>query len=417
MKRLLSLAIATMLLCGCLGCAGCANPVTPKKLTASVKPSGAASLETAPGLADDFSQKLFAQALARDDKNTVISPLSAYLCLAMAMNGADGATLAEFERAMGGNIDAVNAFCKNLQASLMDVRGDTKLSIANSAWLDDDGVTVREDYIQSIVDNLGADIFTADLPSKETVEAVNAWVKENTHGLIPTLRDTPYDEDIVMTLINTLYFKAKWECPFDGYSTTDKEFTKADGSKISALFMQDYMSEREYINTGDAEGILMRYDDGKNVFVALRPRGGESVREFAANLKPGGLSGYIAAAENKLMNFSMPKYSVEYDISMNGALESMGLKQLFTPNADLSGMGESATGKLYISDVHQKVKLIVDEEGTEAAAVTEALAGCAMAPEDPIELHFDSPFMYAVVDVESGLPLFIGVLDEPQSVS
>lgn len=111
----------------------------------------------------------------------------------------------------------------------------------------------------------------------------------------------------------------------------------------------------------------------------------------------------------------MPKFNLAYELYLTDALIEMGLKRAFDADADFIPMGSSANGPLYLSWVFQKVKIEVNEEGTEAAAVTEVAAteGAMMPVEEPVNLHLDSPFVYAVVDFETGVPLFIGLLEDP----
>lgn len=420
MNRFISLILcaafaATML-------TGCTDGIQAHELTEQaqqVKAENAIQLDLAPCTdftpASKFGMKLFAETLKTEDENPVISPVSAYLCLAMVMLGAEGDTLQEFENVMGGDTVAVASLAHDLSEKLMDTKGDTILNIANSLWADDDKVIVRPGFVQGVTDYFDGEIYQADLPSKEALDDINAWVKDKTEGLIPKLHDEPYPDDTVLVLLNSLYMKAKWQRVFEGYATRDKTFTKADGKELEAPFMQMYMEEQQYIGGDGVEGILLPYDDGKTAFVALRPTDGTAARDFAASITAEGLAEYVNGAEYKLVNLSMPKFNLAYELYLTDALKAMGLESAFSDKADLTAMGSGANGPLYLSWVFQKVKIEVNEEGTEAAAVTEAAAaeGAAEPIEEPINLHLDSPFVYAVLDLETGMPLFIGLLEDP----
>lgn len=413
MRKFLVLFLAAALLL--TGCArGAAKPVLLTKdvpQSEAGKAPVAAVTDYSPATA--FALRLFAQSVKSAKENPVLSPASAYLCLAMVQNGADTQTLAEFAEALGADTDELNALCRALIAGLTKTAGSTKLSIANSAWADDDLAQIEKSYLQAIVDNYGADVFGADLPSDEALAAINGWVNEKTNGLIPKLHDENYPADTVLVLLNSLYFKAKWAEPFLGGSTFDGTFTKAGGTAVTVPFMHAAEGERDYIHIDGAEGVLLPYDDGKTAFVALRPTDGGDIRAFAENLTAEQLARGIASAKRTAVNLSMPKFTVEYEQSLNDVLMDMGIKSVFDPgSADLTKMGAGAGAPLYISSVFQKVKLIVDEEGTEAAAVTEAVATRSAFIES-VELHFDRPFLYAVVDLTTGVPLFVGVLENP----
>ena len=181
--------------------------------------------------------------------------------------------------------------------------------------------------------------------------------------------------------------------------------------------MQDWGCYRDYIELEGVRGTVLPYDDGKTAFLALLPEEGTDVRAFAATLDAECIGTYLSAVrENAYLDLLLPKFTVETKFPMNDALKAMGLMQAFDPEkANFSAMGHAGEDPLYIGNVLQKVKLIVDEEGTEAAAVTEVImaSGCAMPENRPVELHFDRPFAYAVIDLATGVPLFQGVMENP----
>lgn len=417
MKKLLTLMLAALLLAGC---AAQPQPI-PEPVQPEPEAISGGEVEVLPETVtdfapvEDFSFALFSEALKRGELNPVLSPLSAYLCLAMLQNGAAGDTLSEFETLLGADGNSLNALSRALIEALHETAGETTLRIANSAWADDDGVELLNAFVQRVADGYGAEVFSADLPSDAARKAVNAWVEEQTQGLIPTLREDNYPPETVLTLINTLYFKARWDSPFMADSTFDGDFTLTGGETVQTPFMHKYEAYFDYIEGEGAEGVVLPYDDGRTVFVALKPAAGGDARALAQSLTAEKLSVLLAAGENACLDLALPKYELSYALELNDALKSLGLTRVFDPAAaDLSALGSARAGALYLSLVQQKVKLIVDERGTEAAAVTEAAAaGAALGPE-PLRLYFDSPFVYAIVDLYSGVPLIMGVLDDPR---
>lgn len=363
---------------------------------------------------EDFSMRFFNDIADDDEKNPVVSPLSAYLALAMAANGAKGDTLSQFEAVMGGSLADINALAEKALSECGESSGSTKLNIANSLWIDD-AFNISSDYKKNVSNAYKAEIFNMLLSSDKAREAVNAWVKEKTQGLIPSLRDENYPEGTLLSIINTVYFKALWRDSFEGYLTMDDIFTTTGGERQSVPFLHDYGCHREYFSTEAGDGVVLPYDDGDYVFVALRPNSKETVRELSKRLSAAMLNDCITSAEDTYMDLAMPKFSLEWGFDMGDTLRSLGLCDAFDPErADLSGIGSANNMNLYISSVQQKVKITVDEKGTEAAAVTEvAMAGAAFMPEKPLEVKLDSPFVYAVVSANGGMPLFIGILDSP----
>jgi len=411
--KLIALVMCAAMLTGCAASGGVKN------LTDGVN----AADVTLPEVTDytmigDLGAGLMQYAAAQEAENPVLSPLSAYLCLAMLMPGANENTKAEFEKILGADWDYVSALAADIAAQLEKTGGSTKLDLANSIWTDDDKAVIEEEWLKTVKAYFGPDIYSADLPSDGALKAINKWVNDKTNGMIPKLHDENYDKDTIMVLLNALYMKAEWAPKFDAESTYDREFTKADGSAVTVPFMNMYEAYESYIKTEDAEGIMLPYDDGRLAFIALKPGSGDA-RGYASSLTGAKLKELIAAAKaDTFVTVNMPKFSTGYSVYLTDALKAMGMTDAFDPFlADLSGAGRGVDGPLYISYVFQRVKVDVDEEGTEAAAVTEIATaeGCALPADEPIVLTFDKPFVYAIVDTETGVPLFAGVMENPEA--
>jgi serpin B len=397
MKRIVALALVIFLLNGLAAAAGA---------------QGAEDLNKS---AVSFSLKLFEQAIQSTDKNVVISPVSAYLALSLAAAGADGETIKAFSEGLGVDAKALASYCASLSNSLMQTQGGTKIQIANSAWINKD-FSVDPKYLKRITSEMNAEADVMDLDTDTTRDAINAWVSGKTNGIIPSLLDQNLAKNTVLALINTLYFNAKWLDPFDANDTCDREFIVNDGSRISVPFLNEYRCDRDYISADGIEGVLKPYDDGKTAFLALRATDGRSAQELAGALDADLLARYIASAKETYMTLSMPKFTLDYGMTMNDALCSLGLERAFDKDlAEFGLMGKSEHGNIFISKVLQKVRIEVNEKGTEAAAATivEMMAGSAMPVKEPVMLTLDSPFVYAVVDLQTGIPLFIGCMDDP----
>lgn len=415
-KRLIKLIALVM--CAAMF-TGCAASGGVKNLTDGVN----AADVTLPEVTDytmigDLGAGLMQYAATQEAENPVLSPLSAYLCLAMLMPGANENTKAEFEKILGADWDYVSALAADIAAQLEKTGGSTKLDLANSIWTDDDKAVIEEEWLKTVKAYFGPDIYSADLPSDGALKAINKWVNDKTNGMIPKLHDENYDKDTIMVLLNALYMKAEWAHKFEGNDTYDREFTKADGSTVTVPFMNMFEAYESYIKTEDAEGIMLPYDDGRLAFIALKPGSGDA-RGYASSLTGAKLKELIAAAKaDTFVTVNMPKFSTGYSVYLTDALKAMGMTDAFDPDlADLSGAGRGVDGPLYISYVFQRVKVDVDEEGTEAAAVTEIATakGCALPADEPIVLTFDKPFVYAIVDTETGVPLFAGVMENPEA--
>lgn len=227
-----------LFLCGCNALAPGVDTIDD--LTANVAPASLQGEAAHASAVTDFSALLAAEAMKQEAENPVFSPISAYLALAMAADGAAGETLAQFDTLLGASGTELDALCAGLMQSLTGTEGSTQLSIANSVWIDScEDLVVEEGWLSRVKAAMDAEVFSADLSEKDALDAVNAWVEEHTQGLIPNLRTEPYDENMMLVLLNALYFKAQWENPFCANHTGEDAFTRADGETVQVAFMRD----------------------------------------------------------------------------------------------------------------------------------------------------------------------------------
>ncbi|MDR0273332.1 MAG: hypothetical protein LBI27_08460 [Clostridiales bacterium] len=362
-----------------------------------------------------FSQELFRQALLSpvvDDENIVMSPLSAYYALAMVSLGANGETSDEFTRVLGRDPHELAPLLAALAENLMKTRGSTNLSVAGSVWLRDT-FSVHPEFNRAMTDYFGAPAFPRDFDDGTTVNEINAWISENTNGLIDEVLSGINSDDI-MFLINTLYMYAKWADAFRPMTESTRTFTPENGAAQQTAFLtaggQSGTALRVNV-TPACEAVLLPYDDGNLGFFMVRPTDGTTVRDFAALRDLATIFSALEQRNNVLVH--MPELDVEFDFSLINMLQTMGLETAFDPNsADLLGLVESSPNNLFISAVQQVVRIIVDKDGTEAAAVTMiAVNTTSMPPPPSLILDFNTPYIYAIYDLSTEIPLFIGIVD------
>ena len=345
-------------------------------------------------------------------ENTVLSPLSAYLALAMTSNGATGLTLREFERVLGARTRELNDTGKILLDAI-NASPDVTLKSVNGIWYNtDSGFVPAGDFLQTNADYFGAAAVAADFSKPETVNAINRFVSENTNGLIDKMLDKL--DGSVMVLINTLYFKGDWANQFDPNDTTDALFTLTDGETIYTPTMEQEFDAVSYFESENAKGIILPYVDDRYAYVAILPAG--AVSDFVSALSADGFKALLDASTEQTVKLYLPKYELDGSYDLNEVLKSMGLASAFDPDkADFSAMGSAELGNIYIDKVKQNTVFKLGEKGTEAAAATSVqmeLSAMEVAQE-LIELHLDRPFVYALMDMETMTPLFLGVLENP----
>ena len=409
-KKILAISfIAIMLL------SACAVNTEPRQMalpTAAIVDVSEVPNETWAAMAD-FSQELFRQVLLlNDDENVVISPLSAYYALTMAALGANGVTLDEFANLLRREPVDLAPELAGLAQSLMSVGGRTMLNLAGSVWVNDE-FTVHPSFNRVMTDYFSAPAFPRDFSNEEALLAeINAWIYDKTNGLIGEMIDE-IPADAVMYLINTLYMLARWSDAFYPMTKTVRTFTPENGETRRVDFVNTRTVALDVRVTNAYEAVLLPYDCGRLGFFMVRPTNGTPIREFAANHN---LANTFARLEQRdEVRVFMPTLDKEFDIEMNDMLKAMGLVTAFTQNADFMGLVEYSPEPIEISTVQQAVRIIVDAYGTEAAAATvvEMIAGSARPQPEPLVLDFNTPYIYAIYDLMTGVPLFMGVVDNP----
>jgi len=356
----------------------------------------------------NFSIDLFKRSI-EEKENSLISPLSVMLALAMTANGADNETLTQMENVLGGGIP-LNELNKYLYSYVHGLPSEekAKLLIANSIWLrDDEGrLNVEPDFLQTNADYYDTAVFRAAF-DEQTVKDINEWVKQNTDGMIEKLLDT-IDNAKMLYLINAVMFDAEWENKYDSqFNVREGDFTNINGVKQTAQFMRS--REHTYVDDGKAKGVVKPYI-GEYSFVAMLPNEGITLASYIESLTGNGFISMLNQAQSSFGDIEafIPKFEYEYKIEMNDALKELGMPIAFDQtNADFYRMGSSSDGPLYIGDVLHKTYIAVNESGTRAGAVTSV---SIEAQSMPPQLRFDRPFIFAIIDDTTNLPIFIGTL-------
>ena len=360
----------------------------------------------------DFSLTLTNTTLSMEKEgkaNHLISPLSAMICLSMLANGAEGETLAQMEAVLGMPIEELN---KNLYAYTCDlyVGEDCKVSLADSIWYrDGDSFTVREEFLQTCADWYEAQQYAAPF-DESTRGDINAWAKKYTDGMIDTILEDPIPADTVMYLINALVFDAKWEEEYEKKDIDADIFTDCKGVEHAVEMLCS--EESRYLTVEGGFGVARPYKGNGYYFVGLLPEEGVDIYDFAASVTG---EAWVAMWEEQTRTTvytRIPEFTYASDMELTPVLQEMGMTDLFDEGlADLTGIGEGASGNLYCSGVYQKTFIEVNRHGTKAAAITWAENKCeSAAPMEPKYVYLDRPFVYAIVDGKTGLPLFVGVV-------
>lgn len=367
--------------------------------------------------AADFSIELFKNSVndaVKSGENVLISPESVMTALAMTANGASGDTLAEMEQVLSGgsgiSIDELNQYMLDYNAGLTEAE-DVTFHIANSIWMrDSDIINVNQDFLQTDKNYYDADAFTRPFDIS-TVDEINGWVNDNTDGMIDTLLDE-IPPEVVMYLINAVAFEGEWETVYEDYQIDEAgEFTGASGTKEVVTML--HSTENVYIEDKHATGFVKPYNGGQYAFMAILPEEDMALSDYIAQMDG---SDFISMYNNRSYEeviAELPEFTYEYEKELSDTLIGMGMGSAFEKNADFSRMAETDTGMLFISRIMHKTFIEVDRAGTRAAAVTSiemANDSASIVEEPPKTVILDRPFVYAIIDTDTGLPVFIGAV-------
>lgn len=383
-------------------------------LVAVSLPAFSADVKVAGKANNQFGIELFKLTTKRTEKgNKFLSPISAYLALAMTSAGAGGDTEKAMRKALAATAltrDQFNEANRELIDSLGKKR-DFTLEIANALW-SKKGYTLKGSFLNSTKDYYRSTAESLDFESPTGPATVNKWASEKTHGKIEKVVDK-LSPDLRVLLANATYFDAKWTSPFAASSTHNQAFTKEDGKKVEVPMMHQ-MGHFKYTKLRNAEVASLPYGKSESArMLFIKPQA--KIADFEKSLNAAEWKKITAAvdgAKKELGNVAIPSLELSYDSTLVPALKDLGMGVAFSPKADFSPMLEGE--RLSISEVLQKTYLKVYEEGTIAAAVTVIGVGAASIPETKFDLVLDKPYLLAIEDVPSGAILFMASILEPE---
>jgi len=389
----------------------------PRPITAL--PRALSAAETGLISADNrFAFSLFGE-IARQtspDSNLFISPLSAAMALAMAYNGAAGATQAEMQQVLqldGMTLDDVDQSYRSLIGLLRGLDPEVAFTIANSVWYDPDPVYApTPDYLAATRTYFDARVESLDFKSPSAAPTINAWVSDQTHGKIPTIVPDAIPPDVVAYLINAIYFKGNWTARFDKSLTRPGAFRLANGAAATVPMMTHGHAVR--VGYARAEGVtVLDLPYGGEAFsmtIAL-PQDAAGIDSLVQGLSEERWRGWVAALDSGSFEVVMPKFALTYGLTMNDVLKALGMPSAFCDSWHPDFTRMNPTGALCITDVRHKAFVDVNEEGTEAAAATSV--GIGFTSIGPTLVMVDRPFVFAIRERLSGTILFLGRVMNP----
>ncbi len=355
----------------------------------------------------DFALDLFRRVYeTKSGENVMLSPYSVMQAMTMTANGAAGDTRTEMQQVLGGEIPL-----ETLDQYLYAWRTEQphtdrcKLETANAIWMRDKDFTVRPEFLNVNREWFGADSFLAPF-DQSTVKEINGWVKKHTDDMIPKVIERLSPQDM-MVLVNAVCFDAKWQNKYEKDDIKTRDFLNADGTTTEVEMM--YSDEQAYLSLDGAEGFLRDYD-GPYAFAGILPPEDMSPDEYLASLDGKSLYKLLTDVQGNEVRAGIPPFAFDTDTELQGILKEMGMPAAFSDSADFSGISEDVP--LRIDTVIHKTHVEVDAEGTKAAAVTAVTlrTNGELVTEETKYVILDRPFIFMIVDTNTHLPVFLGVV-------
>jgi len=392
------------------------NPIPDEHTQTIVLPVNGADVINAN---NRFAFDFFRATLTQDPENTnkLISPLSIYLALSMVYNGADNATkdsIAKTLELSGIDIATLNAVCQSLLSQFPKEDNKVQLSIANSIWYRQNSYQPFPSFLNTVQNNYDASVQPLNFDNPTAVNTINNWVAQKTNNKIPKILESISSDDL-MYLINAIYFKGAWKYAFKTSDTYNDIFNLQDGSTKSVPFMKQQIRTKMFSNSSFTM-IELPYGGGKSfsMYILKPADANESLNTFASTMNETILANAVNEMDSSTVQLEMPKWEYSYEVAdMKPELSMLGMGIAFGDNADFSKIYDPSQVKVYITKAIHKTYIKVNEEGTEAAAVTALGAGTTSVPAPPPIFKLDHPFVYSIVEKQTGAVLFLGMVNDP----
>jgi len=361
---------------------------------------------------NNFGIGLFNKTASVDEGNLMLSPLSASAALTMLLNGCGGDTYTQIQQMLGfeGMTNAeINETYKSLVEQLLNADPEVKLALANAIWYRE-GFDVKPPFLSAMSTDFSAHVEALDFSLPSALTTMNQWASDNTFGKIPQVLDG-ISPDAVMFLMNALYFKGSWSYKFDASKTRSEAFYKDENSSVNVDMMHITLDANVYSNT-DYKAIELNYGRTNFSMIVIVPTGSlaDLYQNFSNDDWNSITSSFNSSATPVECDLSLPRFKFSYFRMLNDQLTSLGMVDAFdSMTADLSGISDA---DIYVSFVQQNTFVEVNEEGTEAAAVTTIGIEVTSYPDRNI-FTVDKPFVFAIRERTTNTILFMGKVVDP----
>ena len=350
---------------------------------------------------NDFAFNLFRK--ARGEKSNILSPLSITFALGMLNNGADGQTLQEINQTLGfgeAGADAINAFCLKMLKEANTLDDKTKALIANTVFVNEGlGYRLQDGFIDKANTYYDAQPQNRDFADGETMNVINQWASDHTMGMIPEVLDEQTFKPLAVSyLLNALYFKGIWSSPFNPQLTQKESF----GGGPEMPMMWKWFESLDYTENDLYQAVKLPYGNGAYQMTVFLPREEKTVGEVLETLNG---SNWQPAFTKKGVDLKLPRFETDTNQDLEKVMSDLGMPSAFTEGAEFPWFCNTP---VLIGQMFQVAKIKLDEQGTEAAAVTVIGMEKSSVPDPPTPFHANRPFLYIISEQSTGTIFFIG---------
>ena len=356
---------------------------------------------------NNFALNLFSE--MKGVGSNVVSPMSVTYLMAMLANGAEASTREEIMDAIGAkdfDIDEMNAFYAYLMRRAKTADKQTTLNIANYIALNKE-FKLKKKFASTIADSYQGAVESLDFTNPESTKRINGWCSEHTNNMIPTIIDQ-VEPSAVAYILNAIYFNGTWTDKFDKNNTKKEQF---NGYTRDIMYVDMMHRNAKYYYTSNDvySAVTLPYGSGAYSMTVILPNEGKFITDLTKTLNADTIASLRRNMEECLVDLKLPRFTTEMKLPLKGIVAKLGAPSMFdATRADFSSF---ANGNVYVSEMLQKAKIEVSEEGTKAAAVTMGMVKLtSMRPQEPrrVDFHCDRPFVYMIQDNYTGAILFMG---------
>ena len=353
-----------------------------------------------------FAVKLFEKTAKM--QSTVISPVSVSDLMAMLANGANGQTKADIMKALQleeKDLDDMNALYKMMIQRCGNTGKGTTLNIANYFAMNKE-VKLEDAYANKMKNIYNAGIESLDFTSSKTTAHINNWCKKNTNGMIPSIIDK-VDASASAYIMNAIFFNGTWADKFSKSQTKNENF-RGYTRDITMVPMMHKSDKLLYWKNDVYAAVRIPYDNGSYTMTVMLPNEGISIDEMLKTMENADLTAWRQDAEQCIVDLKLPRFTTEADVTLNNVISELGAANIFNSNADFTNIAKT---NMFVSEMFQKAKIEVSEEGTKAAAVTAAIMTMSALPtEEPkhVTFHANRPFVYMITEANTNAIFFMG---------